>query len=78
MRAAEKALADAELRVTTLEEKIAGLSAQLDDASLYDNPAGIKKAAVLGKELDDARDALEDAMHEWGAAEEYVSMLKAR
>jgi ATP-binding cassette subfamily F protein 3 len=78
VRAAEKALADAELRVTTLEEKIAGLSAQLDDASLYDNPAGIKKAAVLGKELDDARDALEDAMHEWGAAEEYVSMLKAR
>jgi len=78
LRAAEKALADAELRVTTLEEKIAGLTAQLDDASLYDNPAGIKKAAVLGKELDDARDALEDAMHEWGAAEEYVSMLKAR
>lgn len=78
LRAAEKALADAELRVTTLEEKIAGLTAQLDDTSLYDNPAGIKKAAALGKELDDARDALEDAMHDWGSAEEYVSMLKTR
>ena len=78
LRAAEKALADAELRVTTLEEKIAGLTAQLDDTSLYDNPAGIKKAAALGKELDDVRDALEDAMHDWGSAEEYVSMLKTR
>jgi len=78
LRAAEKALADAELRVATLEEKVAGLTAQLDDASLYDAPAGIRKAAALGKALDDAREALEDAMHEWGAAEEYVSMLKAR
>lgn len=78
LRAAEKALADAELRVTTLETRIAALTAQLDDASLYDNPAGIKKAAALGKELDEARDTLEEAMHEWGAAEEYVSVLKSR
>ena len=78
LRAAEKALADAELRVTTLEAKIADLSGQLDDTSLYDTPAGIKKAAALGKELDDAREALEEAMHAWGEAEEYVGVLKAR
>jgi ATP-binding cassette subfamily F protein 3 len=78
LRAAEKALADAELRVMTLEEKIADITAQLDDTTLYDSPAGIRKSAALGKALDEARDTLEDAMHEWGAAEEYVSVLKAR
>jgi ATP-binding cassette subfamily F protein 3 len=78
LRAAEKALADAELRVSTLESKIADLTDQLDDASLYDNPAGVKKAAALGKTLDDARDALDDAMHEWGTAEEYVELLRKR
>ncbi|MFN7455835.1 MAG: hypothetical protein ACK5U0_00450, partial [Gemmatimonas sp.] len=75
-RAAEKALADAELRVSVLEGKIAELTAQLDDASLYDTPAGVKKAAAMGKSLDEARDALEDAMHDWGTAEEYVAMLR--
>jgi ATP-binding cassette subfamily F protein 3 len=75
-RAAEKALADAELRVSVLEGKIADLTAQLDDASLYDTPAGVKKAAAMGKSLDEARDALEDAMHDWGTAEEYVEMLR--
>ena len=78
LRAAEKALADAELRVSTLESKIADLTEQLDDATLYDNPAGVKKAAALGKSLDEARDALDDAMHEWGTAEEYVALLRKR
>lgn len=78
LRAAEKALADAELRVGTLEAKIAELTGQLDDASLYDNAAGVKKAAAIGQALDDARDALEDAMHEWATAEEYVGLLKQR
>ncbi|GAB1343205.1 ABC-F family ATP-binding cassette domain-containing protein [Gemmatimonas sp.] len=78
LRAAEKALADAELRVSTLESKIADLTEQLDDASLYDNPTGVKKAAALGKALDEARDALDDAMHDWGTAEEYVELLRRR
>ncbi|MBL0938909.1 MAG: ABC-F family ATP-binding cassette domain-containing protein [Gemmatimonadaceae bacterium] len=76
LRAAEKALADTELRVTTLEAKVQELEGQLDDASLYDTPAGVQKAAQLGKQLDEARDELEVAMHEWGAAEEYVQLLK--
>jgi len=78
LRAAEKALADAELRVSTLETRIAALTAQLDDPSLYDNPAGLKKATALGKELDGARDTLDEAMHEWGTAEEYLALLRAR
>lgn len=78
LRAAEKALADAELRVATLEKTIASLESQLDDASLYDTPAGVQKAVQLGKQLDEAREAMEDAMHEWSTADEYVGLLKAR
>jgi ATP-binding cassette subfamily F protein 3 len=78
LRTAEKALADAELRVATLEAKIADLTEQLDDASLYDNAAGVKKAATMGKALDEARDQLEEAMHDWETADEYVGMLRKR
>lgn len=78
LRAAEKALADAELRVATLEKTIASLESQLDDASLYDTPAGVQKAVQLGKQLDEAREAMEDAMHEWSTVDEYVGLLKAR
>jgi ATP-binding cassette, subfamily F, member 3 len=78
LKAAEKALADAEMRVSILEAKVADLTEQLDDATLYDTPAGVKKAAVMGKALDEARDSLEDAMHEWATAEEYVTLLKKR
>jgi len=78
LRAAEKALADAELRVATIDARIAELTAVLDDPSLYDTPAGVQKAMALGKQLDDERDQLEQAMHEWTTAEEYVGLLKAR
>ncbi|WP_291155517.1 ABC-F family ATP-binding cassette domain-containing protein [Gemmatimonas sp. UBA7669] len=76
LRAAEKTLADAELRVTTLEQRVTELEGQLDDPSLYDTPAGVQKATALGKQLDSARDELEQAMHDWTAAEEYVALLK--
>jgi ATP-binding cassette subfamily F protein 3 len=76
-RAADKALADAELRVSMLEAKIAGITAELDDVTLYDTPAGVQKAASLGRALDDARDALDDAVHDWTAAGEHVQQLKA-
>jgi ATP-binding cassette, subfamily F, member 3 len=76
LRAAEKTLADAELRVTTLEQRVTELEGQLDDPSLYDTPAGVQKATTLGKQLDTARDELEQAMHDWTAAEEYVELLK--
>ncbi|MCE2901088.1 MAG: ATP-binding cassette domain-containing protein [Gemmatimonas sp.] len=76
LKAAEKALADAELRVSTIDARIAELTAVLDDTSLYDTPAGVQKAVALGKQLDDERDQLEQAMHEWTTAEEYLSLLR--
>lgn len=77
LRAAEKALADAELRVTTIEATIADLTAQLDDTTLYETPAGVQKATVLGRKLDAEREALDEAMHDWGVAEERLQALKA-
>ena len=69
-RQADKALADAELRVNTLEAKIAELSRILEDATLYDTADGVARAQQVGKELDAARDRLDEAMHEWGVAAE--------
>ncbi|MBY0490239.1 MAG: ATP-binding cassette domain-containing protein [Gemmatimonadaceae bacterium] len=76
IRAAEKALADAELRVSTLETSIAELTAKLEDPTLYDTPAGIQKATQWGKQLDDEREALDEAMHAWSVAEETLAALK--
>jgi ATP-binding cassette subfamily F protein 3 len=76
-RAAEKALADAELRVSVLEASIADLTAQLDDASLYDTPAGVQKASQLGRKLDEAREQLDDAVHDWSTAAERLQALTA-
>ena len=70
IRAADKAVADAELRVNTIEARIAELTAVLEDATLYDTPDGVSRAQQLGKELDAARDRLDEAMHEWGVAAE--------
>lgn len=74
-RHAGKALADAELLVSVLEEKISELSEKLDDASLYDTASGVQKAALLGRELEDARDELERAMYEWSVAAERVDAV---
>ncbi|MGV3711329.1 MAG: ABC-F family ATP-binding cassette domain-containing protein [Gemmatimonas sp.] len=75
LKQAQKALADAELRVSTIEGRIAELTTALEDMTLYDSPDGVKKAAALGKELDEHRDALDGAMHEWDKAGERVAEL---
>lgn len=74
-RAAQKALKDAESMVSVLEEKITNITAQLDDTELYDTLGGTQKASALGKELDEARAALEKAMHDWSLAAERVEKV---
>lgn len=69
-RQAEKALADAELRVNTLEAKVGELSGILEDTTLYETPEGVQRAQLVGKQLDEARDRLDEAMHDWGQAAE--------
>ena len=75
-RQAEKRLADAELRVSTLEERVAALTSKLDDPTLYDTPAGVGRAATLGKELDEAREALDEAVLEWSTAADEMQALQ--
>lgn len=76
IRQAEKALADAELRVNTLEATVAEITRILEDTSLYDSPDGIARAQKLGQQLDEAREQLDDAMHEWGVAAERKQALE--
>ncbi|MEO7361073.1 MAG: ATP-binding cassette domain-containing protein, partial [Gemmatimonadaceae bacterium] len=75
-RQAQKALADVELRVSTLETRITELTTSLEDLTLYDTPAGMKKAQELGKSLDEHRDLLDEAMFDWNAAAEQVQSLQ--
>jgi ATP-binding cassette subfamily F protein 3 len=74
-RRLQKLLADAELRVASLESRVHQLERTLEDTTLYDSTQGIEKAQRLGKELDEARDSLEEAMHEWSAAAERFDAL---
>jgi ATP-binding cassette subfamily F protein 3 len=67
---AQKALSDVELRISTLEARIGELNMSLEDMTLYDTPAGTRKAQELGKSLDEHRDLLDEAMHDWNAAAE--------
>ncbi len=76
-RQAEKELHDAELRVSVLEGRIAELTRTLEDTTLYDTPAGTQRAYTLGRELDDAKDELDEAVHDWSAAAERVQALSS-
>ena len=68
-------LADAELRVGVLEGRIAELTGNLEDMTLYDSPQGVQRAQELGRALDEARDALDEAVHDWTAAAERVQQV---
>ena len=60
-----------------LEAEVAALTARLDDGALYDTPAGVEKATRWGRELDQAREGLEEAMAHWADASETVERLEA-
>jgi ATP-binding cassette subfamily F protein 3 len=74
-RRLQKLLADAELRVSSLESRVQQLERALEDTTLYDSTQGIDKAQRLGRELDEARENLEEAMHDWSAAAERFDAL---
>lgn len=75
-RQARKALSDVELRVSTLEERIAELTTALEDLTLYDSPAGTKRAQEMGKSLDEHRDLLDEAMYDWNVAAENAAAFE--
>jgi len=70
-RGAERRVEEAEREVAQLEARVAELTAVLADGSLYDGTAdGVRRAAELGRELDEVRAALEAALAEWSRAAE--------
>jgi ATP-binding cassette subfamily F protein 3 len=67
-RTAERALEDAEARVTACEARVASILARLEDPELYATPIGSAQAHALGGELETARAELERALQRWEVA----------
>ena len=64
-RQARQELETAESRVLELEQRVASLTAALEDPALYARPDGVKQARELGTELERARRELDAAMELW-------------
>jgi ATP-binding cassette subfamily F protein 3 len=67
-RSAERAVAEAEGKVSEGERRVEALRARLEDPALYLEPDGPERARRLGIELEEARTALEAAFAEWERA----------
>jgi ATP-binding cassette subfamily F protein 3 len=73
-RKARARLEMAEARVAELESSIDELTAILDDPSLYTTTGGGVRAVTLGKQLEEAKGALETAFAEWERASAEVDV----
>jgi len=65
-KSAVRAIEQAEAEVTRCEGEVARIQATLADPDQYLTPEGVRKAAGLGKDLDVAQRALEQAFAAWG------------
>jgi hypothetical protein len=54
--------------VSAWEARVEGLRAMLEDPHLYVTPDGGRRAAELGRELEQARGGLDEAFARWEAA----------
>jgi ATP-binding cassette subfamily F protein 3 len=71
-REAKRRAEELEASVVQLEARVATLTRELEDPSLYTTPEGTARAVKLGKELDSAKRSLDEAMEAWTAAVERV------
>ena len=76
LRAARKALAEAEACVGQLEERVRGIERRLEDPALYATQDGVRSARALGTDLESGRAELEKAIEAWGAATAEVERLE--
>jgi ATP-binding cassette subfamily F protein 3 len=67
-RAAERAVAAAELEVAEWESRVAGLRTRLEDPDLYLTADGALQAGAIGRELEQAKAELNGAFARWEAA----------
>jgi ATP-binding cassette subfamily F protein 3 len=66
-RAAVRELAEAEAAVAKCEARLAGITAELEDPTLYLHADGASRSSALGRELDEARVELDRALARWEA-----------
>jgi len=66
-----------EKEIAGLEEKIARLTAMLEDPELYTTREGTQKSLVTGKELEDAKQKLDTALVKWTEATDRAEQLSA-
>ena len=75
LRDARRRVETAERRVAETEARVATLTATLEDPDLYTAADGPTRAAAIGRQLDEARRALDAALAEWTAASERAEAL---
>ena len=75
LRVAQRALEDAEARVSELEQRVATITAALEDPELYARPDGVAEAGRLGLELEAMKHELDAALERWTAASEGIQAL---
>ncbi|NUQ12108.1 MAG: ABC-F family ATP-binding cassette domain-containing protein [Gemmatimonadaceae bacterium] len=76
-RAAERALEEAESRVTSLEARVAEVTKALEDPDLYTSPEGLSRSQRLGSELDGLKRELDAALVAWADASASVERLSS-
>jgi len=69
-RSAQAELEKVEAHITELEQRIASVSAALENPELYTKPGGITEAASLGREIETLKRDLDAAMARWALASE--------
>jgi len=68
VKSAEEELARVEVRVAELEGRVATITAELEDPTLYTRQDGVSEARRLGIDLDNARRELDEALEAWARA----------
>ena len=75
LRDARRKVEASEKEVAVLEEKVAELTALLEDPELYTTREGMGRSLIVGKELDEMRRKLDSALERWTTATERVERL---
>jgi ATP-binding cassette, subfamily F, member 3 len=75
LRDTRRQVEECEKEVAVLERKVTQLTAILEDPELYTTREGTDKSLLTGKELDEARRELDDAIDRWTAATERAEQL---
>jgi ATP-binding cassette, subfamily F, member 3 len=77
LRELRRRVETAEKEIASLEERVARLTALLEDPQLYTTPEGAQKSLVAGKELEETKRQLDAAFANWTAATEQAEQLSA-